>query len=63
MNSITVIDTFPLPQIDEDLQVMHSSMWFSSFNLAWAYLQLAMEEGDIKKTTLKWCLGISKIFT
>ena len=34
LNSITVRDTFPLPRIDEALQAVHSSNWFSSFDLA-----------------------------
>ena len=48
LNSITVRDAFPLPRIDEALQTVHSSNWFSSFDLAQGYLQLAMEESDIK---------------
>ena len=50
LNSITVRDAFPLPRINEALQAVHSSNWFSSFDLAQGYLQLAMEESDIKKT-------------
>ena len=53
LNSITVRDTFPLPSIDEALQAVHSSNWFSSFDLAQGYLQLAMEESDIKKTAFR----------
>ena len=40
LNSITVRDAFPLPRIDEALQAVHSSNWFSSFDLAQGYLQL-----------------------
>ena len=53
LNSITVRDTFPLPRIDEALQAVHNSNWFSSFDLAQGYLQLAMEESDIKKTAFR----------
>ena len=53
LNSITVRDTFPLSRIDEVLQAVHSSNWFSSFDLAQGYLQLAMEESDIKKTAFR----------
>ena len=52
-NSITVRDAFPLPRIDKALQAVHSSNWFSSFDLAQGYLQLAMEESDIKKTAFR----------
>ena len=48
-----VRDAFPLPRIDKDLQVVHSSNWFSLFDLAQGYLQLVMEERDIKKTAFR----------
>ena len=47
-----VRDAFPLPWIEEGLQAVHSSNWFTSFDLAEGYLQLAMENNDIKKTAL-----------
>ena len=53
LNSITVRDAFPLPRIDEALQAVHSSNWFSSFDLAQGYLQLVMDESDIKKTVFR----------
>ena len=53
LNSITVRDAFPLPRIDKALQAVHSSNWFSSFDLAQGYLQLAMDESDIKKTAFR----------
>ena len=53
LNSIMVRDAFPLPQIDKALQAVHSSNWFSSFDLAHGYLQLVMEESDIKKTAFR----------
>ena len=48
-----VRDAFPLPRIEEALQAVHSSNWFSSFDLAQGYLQLAMEESDIKRLHLE----------
>ena len=53
LNSIMVRDAFPLPRIDEALQAVHSSNCFSSFDLVQGYLQLAMEENDIKKTAFR----------
>ena len=53
LNSITVRDAFPLPRIDKALQAIHISNWFSSFDLAQGYLQLAMEESNIKKTAFR----------
>ena len=46
-------DAFLIPRIDEALKAVHSSNWFSSFDLAQGYLQLAMEESDIKKTAFR----------
>ena len=53
LNSIMVKDAFPLTRIDETLQAIHSSNWFSSFDLAQGYIQLAMEESDIKRQHLE----------
>ena len=35
------------------LSIVHSSKWFTSFDLAQEYLQLAMEDDDIKKTAFR----------
>ena len=48
-----VRDVFPLPRIDEALQAVYSSNWFTSFDLAQGYLQLAMEDGNIQKTAFR----------
>ena len=53
LNSITIQDAFPLPHIDEALQVFHNCNVFMSFDLAQGYLQLAMAEDDIKKTAFR----------
>ena len=53
LNSITIQDAFPLPHIDKALQAVHNWNVFTSFNLAQGYLQLAMAEDDIKKTTFR----------
>ena len=53
LNSVTIRDAFPLPHIDEALQVVHNCNVFTSFDLAQGYLQLAMAEEDIKKTAFR----------
>ena len=53
LNSIMVRDAFPLPRFDEALQAVHNSNCFSLFDLVQGYLQLAMEESDIKKTSFR----------
>ena len=55
LNSIIVGDAFPLPRINEALQTVHISNWFYSFDLVQGYLQLAMEESNIKKTAFGAC--------
>ena len=53
LNAITVCDSFPLPRIEEALQAMKVAVWFTSFDFAQGYLQLAMLELDIHKTAFR----------
>ena len=39
-----------MPRIEEALQAVTAAVWFTSFDLAQGYLQLAMDEADIHKT-------------
>ena len=50
LNTITIHDSFPLPRIEEALQAVKAAVWFTSFDLAQEYLQLAMNKEDIHKT-------------
>ena len=49
LNAISFQDSFLLPHIKEALQAVQAAVWFSSFDLTQAYLQMAMEEADIRK--------------
>ena len=60
LDAITVRDSFPLPQIEEALQAMKAAVWFTSFDLAQGYLQLAMNKADIHKTA--FCAGSSGLY-
>ena len=53
LNAISIRDSFPLPQIEEALQAVQAAIWFSSFDLAQGYLQMAMEEEYIQKTAFR----------
>ena len=53
LNSTMERDAFPLPKIDEAMKAVHSSNWFTSFDLTQGYLHLAMEDDDIKKTAFR----------
>ena len=52
LNAISIRDSFPLPRIEEALQAVQAAVWFTSFDLAQGYLQMAMEEADIPKNCL-----------
>ena len=53
LNAISLRDSFPLPRVEEALQAVQAAIWFSSFDLAQGYLQMAMEEADIPKTAFR----------
>ena len=53
LNAISIRDSFPLPQIEEALQAVQAAIWFSSFDLAQGYLQMAMDKEDIHKTAFR----------
>ena len=62
LNAISIRDSFPLPRVEEALQAVQAAVWFSSFDLAQGYLQMAMEEEDIEKNRvsrwLQWPLRV-----
>ena len=43
LNAISIRDSFPLPRVEEALQAVQAAVWFSSFDIAQGYLQMAME--------------------
>ena len=53
LNAISIRNLFPLPRVEEALQAVQAAVWFSSFDLAQGYLQMAMEEEDIEKTAFR----------
>ena len=53
LNTISIHDSFPLPRVEEALQAVQAAVWFSSFDLAQGYLQMAMEEEDIEKNAFR----------
>ena len=60
LNAISIRDSFPLPRIEEASQAVQAAVWFTSFDLAQGYLQMAMEEADIPKTAFR--AGSSSLF-
>ena len=53
LNAISIRDSFPLPRIEEALAAVQKAIWFTSFDLAQGYLQMAMDEVDIPKTAFR----------
>ena len=60
LNAQSIRDSFPLPRVEEALQAVQSAVWFTCFDLAQGYLQMAMEEADIQKTAFR--AGSSGLF-
>ena len=50
VNSMTQKDAYPLPRIDEALEALTGSQFFTTLDLASGYWQVEMEEADRKKT-------------
>ena len=49
LNSLTVKDAYPLPRIDDSLQLLGNQQWFSTMDLASGYWQVAMSPDAQKK--------------
>jgi len=50
LNQVTKKDNHPLPRIDDILDQMQGSQWFSTIDLASGYWQVEIEEEDKEKT-------------
>lgn len=57
LNAITVRNRFPMPVVEELLDELAGSKWFTSLDLKAGYHQIRMATGDVFKTAFKTHLG------
>ena len=58
LNDKTVKDAYPLPKIDEALDQLSGSRWWSCLDLASGYWQIAMHPDSVQKTAFSTHLGL-----
>ena len=58
LNSATVKDSYPLPRIDDSIDALSGSCWFSTLDLASGYWQVEVAEKDRPKTAFTTGSGL-----
>lgn len=58
VNSLTVKDSYPLPRIDDSIDALRGSKWFSTLDLSSGYWQVKMDPKDIDKTAFTTPYGL-----
>ena len=58
VNSLTIKDSYPLPCIDDAIDSLRGSRWFSTLDLASGYWQVPMDPKDIEKTAFATQYGL-----
>lgn len=50
LNAITIKDAYPIPNIQESLEMLSGACWYSTLDLASGYWQVSMDDKDREKT-------------
>ena len=58
VNEITRKDSYPLPRIDDSLDALNGSKWFSTLDLSSGYWQVEMHPSDAEKTAFVTSKGL-----
>ena len=58
LNTITKLDVYPLPRIDDSLDLLADTTYFSSLDLASGYWQVGMDEESREKTAFTTNSGL-----
>ena len=58
LNSITKLDVYPLPRIDDSLDLLADTKFFSSLDLVSGYWQVSMSEDSQEKTAFTTHIGL-----
>jgi len=58
LNSITKMDMYPLPRIDDSLDLLCECRYFSTLDLASGYWQVGMDQDSLEKTAFVTSNGL-----
>lgn len=58
LNAVTIKDSHPLPRVDDALDALSGSAWFSTMDLQYGYWQVELEEKDREKTAFTTGSGL-----
>ena len=58
VNNLTIKDSYPLPRMDDSIDALSGSKWFSTLDLSSGYWQVKMDPKDTEKTTFATPFGL-----